>query len=99
MGSPSAPKFQKGNLMTATKNFDRWVLVIAALLFAAICVFGMYTHNVEIEGFGKTFFAGAWSALMLLLNRELIGSNGNGNGKTENPPTSEVSTATMTIKG
>jgi hypothetical protein len=72
------------------KNFDRWVLVITVLVFAGISVFGMYTNNAQIIDFGKYGFTGAWSALLVLLNRELGAGNGSGsslkNGSgSENP--------------
>lgn len=70
------------------KNFDRWVLVLTVFAFAGISVFGMSRGNAQIIDFGKYGFTGAWSALLILLNRELI-SNGNGSSKNgsgaENP--------------
>jgi hypothetical protein len=72
------------------KNFDRWVLCIAILGFAAIAVYGMRIGNAAITSFGKDNFALFSGGLLILLNRELIGaSNGNGNGNgsgTANPP-------------
>lgn len=66
--------------MNGARNFDRWALCFTCLLLGAVTVYGMRIGNLVIAEFGKYNFGLAFGALMILMNRELIGaSNGNGN--------------------
>lgn len=67
--------------MNGSKNFDRWVLVGMVAIFALVTVGGMYVGNVQIAKFGESQFVLFSGALLILLNRELLG---NGNGKNGN---------------
>jgi hypothetical protein len=60
------------------KTFDRWALCGFTILFSAIAIYGMRIGNAGITDFGKYGFAGCFSGLMLVLNRDLGVGNGSG---------------------
>lgn len=73
--------------MSSPKQADRLILCGFVLMFALIAVYGMRVNNSDITKFATSQFTLFAGALLILLNKELLG-NGNGNGNSNG--TSEV---------